>query len=305
MKSFILVISLLSFIPITYAGMGPMYMMTMDDPTPDPEPSIPPGSPPKGPSNNVNGIKGILNGFNSSGGNMFGGGSNFNNNPDGSGDFGFDNLRLNGGFSFSSFDDSTAGSSGHFREYSLTLSADLTETDILNIGLSQTRYETGGSNHILARTQGISLSWIHQLTDNYGVGAFAMLNDVDIEEINGNSYSYGYGLLFTTYHSFEFFDLSSATAIAHTDFDTGYDQFIMSAWTVSKQWNDQFGTYLTLTFFDSFKDDPDGDPTYGTWEIGGTYLINDNLSLSLGFQRTEFLNNYSDNTLLLNVGYFF
>ena len=237
------------------------------------------------------------------GGNMMGGAPN--NNPDGSGDFGFDNLRLNGGFTFSSFDDSTAGSSGHFREYSLSLTADLTEVDTLNIGLSSSRYETGGSNHILARTQGISLSWIHQLTDNYGVGAFTMLNDVDIEVINGNTYSYGYGLLFTTFHSFKHFNLSSATAIAHTDFDTGYDQFIMSAWTISKQWTDKCGSYITLTFFDSFKDDPDGDPTYGMWEVGGTYLINDNLSLSLGFQRTEFLNNYSDNTILLNVGYLF
>lgn len=305
MKVFSIIFTLSVLVQFTALAIspGPKYMMTMDDQ--EPEPTIPPGSPPKGPSNNVNGIKGILNGFNTGGGNMLGGGTNFNNNPDGSGDFGFDNLRLNGGFSFSSFDDSTAGSSGHFREYSLTLSADLTETDILNIGLSQTRYETGGSNHILARTQGISLSWIHQLTDNYGVGAFAMLNDVDIEEINGNSYSYGYGLLFTTYHSFEFFDLSSATAIAHTDFDTGYDQFIMSAWTISKQWTDKCSSYITLTFFDSFKGDPDGDPTYGTWEIGGSYLVNDNLSLSLGFQRTEFLNNYNDNTILLNMGWLF
>ena len=79
----------------------------------------------------------------------------------------------------------------------------------------------------------------------------------------------------------------------------------MSAWTVSKSWSDQFSTYLTLTFTDSFKSDPDGDPTYGSWELGGTYYVNDNLSLGLGFQRTEFLNNYSDNTLLLNVGWLF
>ena len=233
------------------------------------------------------------------------GGTGFNNAPDGSGDFGLENLTLSGGFSFTSFDDSSAGSSGHFRDYSLTLSGDLTENDRISVGISSSRYETGGSNHILARTYGINISWVHQLTDNYGVGAFALLNDVDIEAINGNSYSYGYGLLFTTFHSFKMFNLSSATAVAHTDFDTGYDQFIMSAWTISKQWTDKCGSYITLTFFDSFKDDPDGDPTYGTWEIGGSYLVNDKLSLSLGFQRTEFLNNYSDNTILLNVGYLF
>ncbi|MCM8541910.1 MAG: hypothetical protein NE328_16695, partial [Lentisphaeraceae bacterium] len=119
------------------------------------------------------------------------------------------------------------------------------------------------------------------------------------------TYSYAYGALFTTFHQFDQFDLSSVTAIAHADFDVGYDQLFMSAWTVSKSWSDQFSTYLTLTFTDSFKSDPDGDPTYGTWEVGGTYLVNDQLSLNLGFQRTEFLNNYSDNTLLLSLGWIF
>ena len=48
-------------------------------------------------------------------------------------------------------------------------------------------------------------------SDNYGIGLFGFINDVDIEEINGNSYAYGYGALFTTFHEFEFFNLSTAS----------------------------------------------------------------------------------------------
>ena len=264
----------------------------------------PPASSPKSPSNTVGGISKIISNIGGSVGKNVGGGG-FNNAPDGSGDFGLTNLSLSGGATFTSFDDTTVGSSGHFREYALSLSGNLTEKDRINIGLSNTRYETGGTNSLLARTYGISFAWVHDLTDNYGVGAFGLLNDVDIEEVNGNTYSYGYGLLFTTFHQFEFFDLSSVTALAHTDFDTGYDQLFMSSWTLSKSWSDKFSSYLTLSFTDSLKSDPDGDPTYGAWEVGGTYFVNDKLSLGVGFQRTEFLNNYSDNTLLLNVGWLF
>ena len=250
---------------------------------------------PVDPAATVPGITSILSGLNG------GGGMPINN----AGDFGLENMTLSGGASFTSFDDSTSNSSGHFREYYLSLSGDITESDSITIGLSQTRFETGAQNSVLARTNGISFTYIHHLSENYGVGAFALLNDVDIEETNGNSYSYAYGFLFTTFHDFEDFNLSTATALAHADFDTGYDQLLMTAWTLSKPWTDDFSTYLTLSFIDSFKSDPDGDPTYGTWEIGGNYNINDNLTVGLGFQRTEFLNNFTDNTLLINLGYRF
>lgn len=277
-------------------------MMPPPPPPPPPEkPAAPDSAGPNSGSNPtqpaVKGIKGIMGSIGKIGGSSM--------KPKPSGDFGIENLRLDGGLTFTSFDDSTSNSSGHFREYSLTMTGDLTEKDTLSIGLSQTRFETGAASSTLARTQGISFTWIHNLSENYGVGAFALLNDVDIEEINGNSYSYAYGALFTTFHQFDQFNLSTVTALAHTDFDVGYDQLFITAWTLSKPWTDKFSTYLTLSFTDSLKSDPDSDPTYGSWELGGTYLVNDQLSLSLGFQRTEFLNNYTDNTLLLNVGWVF
>ena len=278
------------------------------EPEPEEEPKQPPATSPKSPTGTVTSITKIIGNVGASVGGSVGknmGGSGFNKAPDSSGDFGLTNLSLSGGVTFTSFDDTTVGSSGHFRDYSLSLSGDLTEDDRINITLSNSRFETGGANSLLARTYGVSIAWVHSLNDNYGVGAFGLLNSVDVEEVNGNTYAYGYGLLFTTYHSFEHFDLSSVTALAHTDFDTGYDQLFMSSLTVSKSWTDNCSSYLTLSFTDSLKSDPDGDPTYGSWEIGGTYYLNDNLSLGLGFQRTEFLNNYSDNTLLLNVGWLF
>ena len=304
MKRLIVIFTILSTFRLFGESFPPPMM---DDPPPE-EKKLPSNNSGTGPANTVTGIGNILGGFTNPGGGMgggMGGGTNFGNNPDGSGDFGLKNLRLNGGLSLTSFDDTNVGSSGHFREYYLSLSGEITDDDTVTFAVSNTRYETGSTNGLLARTNGISFSWIHHLNDNYGIGAFGLLNDVDIEETNGNSYSYGYGLLFTTFHSLKYFNVSTATAIAHTDFDTGYDQLFMSSLTLSKPWTDKFSSYLTLTFTDSLKSDPDTDPTYGSWEIGGTYLINDKLSLTLGFIRTEFLNNYSDNTLLLNVGYQF
>ena len=283
-----------------YAGM------MMSPPPPPPPEEEPPqtsgpesGSSPTQPA--VKGIKGIVSNISKSVGKSVS--NSVKINP--SGDFGIDNMRIDGGVTFTSFDDSDSNSSGHFREYSLTLTGDLTEKDTLSIGLNQTRFETGANSSALARTHGISVTWIHNLTENYGVGAFALLNDVDIEETNGNTYSYAYGALFTTFHNFEQFNLSTVTALAHADFDVGYDQLFMTAWTLSKPWTDNFSSYLTLSFTDSLKSDPDSDPTYGAWEIGGMYFVNDQLSVSLGFQRTEFLNNFSDNTLLFNVGWVF
>ena len=222
-----------------------------------------------------------------------------------SGGFGLTNISLNGSSSFTSFDDSNIGSSGHTEEYTLSLSGDLTEKDRLSFNITSSRFSTGGEDNILATTQGFSAAWVHSLNENYGLGAFGLVNSVDIEDINGNSYSYGYGLLFTSFHSFEHFELSTATALAHSDYETGYDQLFMTSVTLSKSWTDHLNSYVTLSFTDSLKSDPEGDPTYGSWTVGGDYLVTENLSVGLAFQRTEFLNNFSDNTLMVNVGWLF
>ena len=301
-------LSILFFLFFAYSGLSESEITPpprlQPEPEPEPETPLPSNNSGTGPANTVTGIGNIIGGITNPGGIPTGGG-NFGNTPDGSGDFGLTNIRLYGGLTLTSFDDSNVGSSGHFREYNISMTGDLTEDDTISFGISNTRYETGGASSLLARTNGISTSWLHHLNDNYGVGAFGLINSVDIEDTNGNSYSYAYGLLFTSFHEFEMFDLSTATAIAHTEFDSGYDQLLMSSLTISKQLSDKFRPYITLSFTDSFKSDPDTDPTYGSWEIGGSYIINDNLSFSLGFIRTEFLNNYSDNTLLFSVGWAF
>jgi hypothetical protein len=224
-----------------------------------------------------------------------------------SGDWGIENLSLHGGLSLTSFDDSSNGvnSSGHFRDYSLSLSGDITSTDSISLGFSKSRYETGGSQGILSRIQGVNFTWVHNLNENFGIGLLGFLNDVDIEEINGNSYSYGYGLLFTSFHSFKYFDLATATVLAHSDFETGYDQTFLSSLTISRQWGNEFASFVTLNFTDSIKSDPSNDPTYGTWEVGGIYTFSENISVTLAYSKTEFLNNFSDNTVRFNLSWYF
>ena len=224
-----------------------------------------------------------------------------------SGDFGLKNLRLDTAVSFTSFDDSTddIASSGHLRDYSMTLSGDISETDRLAISINSTRYESGGSNALLSRSLGSTITWQHSLNDNFDFGLFFLWNEVDTEEVNGNSHSYAYGPTFSSFHSLGFVDISTVTSVAYVDFDTGYDLLFLSTLTLSKQFNDSLGGYLSLSFQDSWKKDPDYDPTYGSWEIGLIYIINENLSLGLAYSRTEFLNNYNDNTLLFNIAWNF
>jgi opacity protein-like surface antigen len=170
---------------------------------------------------------------------------------------------------------------------------------------NRTSYETGISQGILARSLGASISWQHSFNENYGAGALFLWNEVDIEEINGNSHSYAYGSFFTTFHAFEYFDLSTVTTVAYVDFDTGFDILALASVTASKQLTDNIGSYVTFSFQDSLIGDPDTDPTYGTWEVGAVYSFTNNLALTVGYQKTVFLNNYSDNTLILNLNWVF
>jgi hypothetical protein len=276
MKACIITFLILINTTIAYAGIcGPGGPIVIPD---DPEPPKPnTETTVVGPSNTITGLNGIISTFT----NPLTG---LGNRIQPAGDWGLDNFSLSGNYDFTSFDN--VASSGHFRSYSITLTGNVTESDVISLGVSNTRYETGGATGILARTNGISTTWIHNLNENYGIGVLGLLNDVDIEEINGNSYSYAYGVIFTTFHDLGAFTLSSATTIAHTEFDTGYDQLFLSAWTASKFWTDSFGSYLTLTVVDSLKSDPDGDPTYGTWELGAIYIFDESFSISAGFSRT-------------------
>ena len=79
----------------------------------------------------------------------------------------------------------------------------------------------------------------------------------------------------------------------------------MTAVSFSRQISDAFGAFATLGFVDSFRSDPNLDSTYGTWELGVRYDFNENISLTVSYEKTEFLNNYDDNTLLIDLSWQF
>lgn len=221
------------------------------------------------------------------------------------GDFGLDNLRLSSSYSMTSFDDGVSDGGGHYDNYSLVFSADISESDTISLGLSRYRMKLGGVNDLEVNSNGLSLSWLHALDENWSVGAFGIYDFVDIEGINGNSFGYAFGSLITSYHSFEYFDLSTATSFSYADFDLGNDSVLMASVSFSRELTDSLGAFVTLGFVDSFRSDPQLDSTYGTWEVGARYDFNDNLSLTVSYEKTEFLNNYDDNTLLIDLSWLF
>ena len=223
------------------------------------------------------------------------------NYPKASGDFGFENLRLSTNYSRTQFDDSSSGGSGHYDNYNVSISADLTEYDTITLGLTKYRLKLGGVNDTEINSDGISLSWQHSLNENWALGAFGLFDSVDIERTNGNTFSYAFGLLLSSYHSFEYFDLSSVTSLAYADFDFDHDTIFMTSLTASKKWTDEFGTFVSLSFTDSLRSDPEVDSTYGTWQLGVSYQFNENLSLIMSYQKTEFFNNYDDNTMSFDL----
>lgn len=221
------------------------------------------------------------------------------------GDFGLDNMRLSSSYSMTSFDDSVSNGSGQYDNYSLVITADLSEYDTVSLGLSRYRLKLGGVNDLEVNSNGLSLSWIHALNDNWSVGAFGIYDFVDIEGINGNSFGYAFGSLINSFHSFKYFDLSTTTSFSYADFDLGNDNVFMTAVSFSRQVTDSLGAFATFGFVDSLRSDPQLDATYGTWEVGVRYDFNDNLSLTVSYEKTEFLNNYNDNTLLIDVSWQF
>ena len=225
--------------------------------------------------------------------------------PSKTGDFGLDNLRLSSSYSMTSFDDSVSNGGGQYDNYSLVLTADLSELDTISFGLSRYRLKLGGVNDLEVNSTGLSMSWLHALDDNWSVGAFGLYDFVDVEGVNGNTFGYAFGSLLTSFHSFEYFDLSTTSSISYADFDAGNDCVFMTAVSFSRQMTDAFGAFATLGFVDSFRSDPNLDSTYGTWELGVRYDFNENISLTVSYEKTEFLNNYDDNTLLIDLSWQF
>ena len=226
--------------------------------------------------------------------------------PDGSGDF-FDNLRASFDFSLSSFDDGFIGSKGHFDSRSFTLNSDISTDFTIGFEYNEQRFDYGRKASIRTSTvKGLTLSAQYRINENYGISGYGFYQKVDIENINGNSYSYGGGLIFTTYHETEYFNIITANSLSWVDFDYGEETVFLSVLELNRDITDWLNFGVNVSFADSFfeRNSIGLDRTY--WTGGADLRFNfDNIFFSIGYYKTFKLDQYDDNTLNFSFTYIF
>ena len=225
--------------------------------------------------------------------------------PAGSGDF-IDSLRLNAYYSRTSFDDGDVNSKGFVDERGFTLIGDLSESTTLSLGYSRIKYRYGKfspATRMLAH--GYEAAIHHNLSDNYGFGGYGFYQEIDIERTNGNTYTYGAGLLFTTFHDLGFTNLSTSSTLTYVDYDTDDDFIFIILADVSKNFTDWFGAGINLSWTDSITDNaPNSDDNYFTAGADLRFYW-DSFALSVGYEKSLKISDYRDNTLVINLTYSF
>ena len=216
----------------------------------------------------------------------------------------FEDMSLDYSFVFTDFDDDLLGGSGEVQEHRIGLTSELNEDTSLSLSYSNIQYSyTASSPDAETFAHGLELFIHHDLTENYGVGGYIFYQDVDVERFNGNSYTYGGGFIFTTYHDLDFAYLSTATTVSQVDFDTGDDTVLVLVVDLSRPINDHLEVGIFSSFTDSFESH-DIDSTY--WSVGTNlnWFYNEYV-FSLAYETTQALDNYEDDTVLVNVNYKF
>ena len=221
----------------------------------------------------------------------------------------FKDLKIDTHFNLSSFDDSFLQSSGHFSNYGLTLSSSVTNKLSIGITYNRSDYESGGLTNISAHSDGLSLFGHYRINDNYGFGAFIFYDALDIERQDGDSWSKGGGLIFTTWHDLgSNFDVSTVTALSKSYIPGSHDSNLTSTARLGKNW-DNFTIGLSATYSDSIRSNngADNGDDSSFWQFGAdiSWMINKSLVLTVGYEKTEALKHYDDDTLTVDLGWTF
>jgi len=212
-------------------------------------------------------------------------------------------LSLSG--NFTSFDDHRLGS-GHSRNTRLGTSFSTADHGLWGFGIAESHYRSGFPSASEASTLGGDL-WFHQeVSEHFGLGAFVMGDAVDIEKKNGNTYSIGGGLLASSYHDLGAgFEFSSVHTLSYVDFDTDDDLTWSSlgrlGYSISHDWSCSTWASYSDSLFSHGKQD------HSYVKVGAdlTWQATESLSFNLGYETTQLLESYSDNSLLFEVVYRF
>lgn len=224
--------------------------------------------------------------------------------PEASGDF-IDSLSLGLDYLYTDFDDDTQYGSGDVEETVFSLSGLVAENTTLAFSYSHIDYRyTSPSPDFEIEAHGYDLSLHHSLNENYGLGAYTFYQMVDIKNNNSNSFTYGFGGLFTTYHDLDLAVLSTSSSLTLVDYDYGYDTVFLTMADLSRQLNDWCTLGLFASWTDSLRSDPDFDNNY--WLLGVEMRFDlDQWNVSIGFESAEDLDDYEGETVKVSVNYLF
>ena len=212
-------------------------------------------------------------------------------------------LSLSG--NFTRFDDHRIGS-GHTRSTRLGGSFATGDHSLLGFGISESYYQSGFPSASEASTLGGDL-WFHQeVSEHFGLGAFLMGDAVDLEKRNGNSYSIGGGLLASSYHDLgSGFEFSSVHSLSYVDFDTDDDLTWSSLGRLGYGISESWSCSAWASYTDSLYSHGSQDHSYVKLGADLTWQATESLSFNLGYETTQLLESYSDNSLLFEVVYRF
>ena len=216
----------------------------------------------------------------------------------------FEELSLDYSYLSTSFDDDLVGGSGDVEEHRIALTSQLNEDTSLSLSYSNIAYSyTGSSPDFETMAHGLEFFAHHNLTEHFGVGGFVFYQDVDVENSNGNTYTYGGGILVTTDHDLGFAYLSTATTLSQVDFDTDDDTVVVLIADLSKPLNDTLEVGVFVGYTDSLHDH-ELDTAY--WSVGTDLnWIYKDYTFTLGYETTLELDDYEDDSVLVNVSYAF
>ncbi|MCM8531225.1 MAG: hypothetical protein NE330_08710 [Lentisphaeraceae bacterium] len=200
-----------------------------------------------------------------------------------------------------SYDDELANGSGKEKGLSMVLGGELNEKMSLSFGLGRSRNHRGGENKSTSTSYGGDVMVHYKFNDNYGLGAYTFYQETDIEDYNSNAYGYGGGMVFSTWHDFEYFYVSTAHSVTRTFYEYGNDTLYVGALWIGKDWTDSFATAFTLGFVDSLTSSVTGDNTY--WTMGGevSYIVNEKVDLIIGYEKTLALDDYKSDLFQLGL----
>ncbi|MEN9362290.1 MAG: hypothetical protein RL095_3825 [Verrucomicrobiota bacterium] len=212
-------------------------------------------------------------------------------------------LSLSG--NYTSFDDHRLGS-GHTRNHRLGASFTTADGGLWGFGMAESNYRAGFPSASEANTLGGDL-WFHQeLTEHFGLGAFVMGDAVDIEKKNGNSYSLGGGLLASSYHDLGAgFDFSTVHTLSYVDFDTDDDLTWSSLGRLAYAIDENWSCSAWASYNDSLYSHGSNDHSYVKLGADLTWQATESISFNLGYETTQLLEAYTDNSLLFEVIYRF